>query len=85
MNSGFFPKVVAPSGFKSQTKSNEFQTPFFFGGSQVPVVLALPEPIYNGSKGSGISKKAGVVAKANKIFHKDGHFMTKNGQLPFMK
>jgi hypothetical protein len=82
MNSGFFPKVVLPSGFKKQTKSGEFQTPFFFGGSQVPMGLALPEPIYNGSKGTGFHK--GI--KMDKVsFHKDGHFMTKQQKLPFMK
>lgn len=35
MNSGFDPLVVNPYGFKIQTQTQ--QTPFYFGGSQVPV------------------------------------------------
>lgn len=89
MNSGFFPKVVFPNGFKKQTKSGELQTPFFFGGSQIPMSLALPEPIYNGSKGNGLTKtKKGDMdftsKMGDKTFHKDGSFMTKKQRLPFM-
>ena len=95
MNSGFQPKVLYPNGFKIQTKSNEFQTPFYFGGSQVPTGLGLPEPIYNGSKGTGFHK--GSLSKTikgdldfttklgDKVFHQDGHFLTKKHRLPFMK
>ena len=35
MNGGFDPVVVNPSGFRVQRASQ--QTPFYFGGSQVPI------------------------------------------------
>jgi len=38
MNGGFDPVVVNPSGFKIQRQSQ--QTPFYFGGSQVPIHIA---------------------------------------------
>lgn len=47
MNSGFDPVVVAPSLWKVQTATQ--QTPFRFGGSQVPAHL--------GSRGSGMMRK----------------------------
>ena len=39
MNSGFDPMIVAPSLFRRQTASQ--QTPFHFGGSQVPLHLGM--------------------------------------------
>ena len=45
MNSGFSPAVVNPSGFKVQRQSQ--QTPFYFGGSQVPLQQMI---------GSGVMK-----------------------------
>jgi len=39
MNSGFDPMIVAPSLFRKQTASQ--QSPFFFGGSQVPLHLGM--------------------------------------------
>jgi hypothetical protein len=39
MNSGFYPKVLDPTGFRAQTQSQ--QPPFFFGGSQVPHDLGI--------------------------------------------
>lgn len=47
MNSGFRPMIEAPNFFKKQTLSNAIQTPFFFGGSQVPNDLKLSN--FNGS------------------------------------
>lgn len=38
MNGGFDPVVVNPSGFRVQRASQ--QTPFYFGGSQVPIHMA---------------------------------------------
>ena len=38
MNGGFDPVVANPSGFRVQRASQ--QTPFYFGGSQVPVHIA---------------------------------------------
>lgn len=46
MNSGFDPVVLAPGMWKTQTATQ--QTPFHFGGSQVPINL--------GMRGSGIMK-----------------------------
>ena len=57
MNSGFRPVVLSPSHWKLQTKSNALQTPFFFGGSQVPTDLHLRPDVYNGSSGGGFSEK----------------------------
>ena len=37
MNSGFNPKVVAPSAFRVQTATQ--QRPFYFAGSYVPTYL----------------------------------------------
>ena len=47
MNTGFDPVVVAPGLWKTQTASQ--QTPFRFGGSQVPIHLAM--------RGSGMRKE----------------------------
>ena len=44
MSGGFNPKVVDPNGWKLQTKSGEFQAPFYFGGSQVPINLPTHMP-----------------------------------------
>jgi hypothetical protein len=61
------PKVSNPSLKNSipQMKSN--QTPFFFGGSQVPDALFLPKSIYNGSKGGGICRTSSSNINSNKI------------------
>ena len=37
-------------------ESGEYQTPFFFGGSQVPTDLFLSKAMYNGSLGSGLHR-----------------------------
>ena len=47
MNTGFDPVVVAPGLFKTQTASQ--QMPFRFGGSQVPIHLAM--------RGSGMGER----------------------------
>ena len=39
MNSGFDPVVVAPGLWRTQTATQ--QTPFHFGGSQVPIHLGM--------------------------------------------
>jgi hypothetical protein len=53
-NYGYNPKVLHPdmSNNIPQMRSGEFQTPFFFGGSQVPIDLSLPQTRYNGSYSS---------------------------------
>jgi hypothetical protein len=49
----FHPKVASvninPHAFSVQTMPNSLQTPFFFGGSQVPTDLCLPHGSFSGS------------------------------------
>jgi hypothetical protein len=65
MNSGFFPKVVNPNGYKLQTQSVEFQKPFFFGGSQVPITLGLHTMNY----GKGLPQMTPQIHKGG-VFRK---------------
>ena len=58
MSGGYNPAVSRPDVWAKFTRSPEFQTPFFFGASQVPNALFLPKSRYNGSKGEGIASKA---------------------------
>ena len=54
-NYGYNPKVLHPNTLNSripQMESGGFQTPFFFGGSQVPTDLHMPTPKYDGSYSS---------------------------------
>lgn len=53
MSGGYNPKVAIPG---LVLISNEFQTPFFFGGSQVPSGLLLAKSSFNGAKGEGLTK-----------------------------
>ena len=43
----YWPKVTHPNAILPQTTSDGFQTPFYFGGSQVPINLNI-------ATGSGI-------------------------------
>ena len=54
----YFPKVSHPYSSNSNVnmESGEYQTPFFFGGTQVPTDLFLSKAMYNGSSGSGLHK-----------------------------
>jgi hypothetical protein len=49
MSGGFSPKVLFPNDFKVQTQSGEYQKPFYFGASQVPVNLGLKHSSFSGS------------------------------------
>lgn len=49
MSGGYNPKVSNPNAMLSQMTSEEFKPPFFFGGSQVPIGLALNPKTYDGS------------------------------------
>jgi hypothetical protein len=51
MSGGYNPKVSNPdmSNLVAPMMSGGFQTPFFFGGSQVPTDLALPKGSFSGS------------------------------------
>jgi hypothetical protein len=92
----FHPKVNYPtsSNNAAQLRSEGFQTPFFFGGSQVPSNLLMPTHHYNGSQGTGFHK--GVHSKTHKgdydfttkigdlVYHQDGHYV-KEKQHPYGK
>jgi len=69
MNGGFFPNVVNPR-LRPQTQSEEFQTPFFFGGSQTPNALSM--------SGSGF-KKTGVFVGSG--LKKSGVYVSGCGML----
>jgi hypothetical protein len=61
-NYGYNPKVLHPDTLNSriiQMTSNGFQTPFFFGGSQVPTDLFLSKNRYDGSYSSESIKAEG--------------------------
>ena len=93
----FRPKVEHPnlSNQIPQMASGCFQTPFFFGGSQVPHSLGLSKSIYNGSSGSGFHK--GSIPKVrptdldfttknvDKVFQRKGHLIKLAHTMPFMK
>jgi hypothetical protein len=91
------PKVSNPNMRNNITQmaSGGFQTPFFMGGSQVPVDLFLPKNMYNGAKGSGFHKGMPsktvptdldfTTKKGNKVFHRKGHNIKIPFKLPFMK
>lgn len=61
-NYGYNPKVLHPDLENSripQMTSGAYQTPFFFGGSQVPTDLFLSKNRYNGSYSSDDIKAKG--------------------------
>lgn len=94
MNSGFYPSVVNHK-LKVQTQSGGFQTPFFFGGSQVPVDLNLPKNMYSGAKGAGFKKDSVskthindldfTTKKGDKVYHQKGHYVVKPYKIPYVK
>jgi len=53
MSGGYNPKVSNPNLILPQMKSQVFQKPFYFGGSQVPVNLGLPKKVYSGAGFTG--------------------------------
>jgi hypothetical protein len=90
MSGGYNPKVVNPYGWKVQTKSSEFQTPFFFGGSQVPINLGLAQKSYNGSgfrKGSHSITHLGdldfTTKRGDEVYHRKHHNIRIPRILPF--
>ena len=91
MSGGYNPKVAHPN---LVLISNEFQTPFFFGGSQVPHGLHLAKGSYNGTKGEGLKGSPSKTKKGDydfttkagsKVFHRRGHNIKLTNVLPFMK
>ena len=90
------PKVANPrlSNSIPQMSSFKDQTPFFFGGSQVPTDLFLAKNQYNGSSGSGFHKGSSIPTLPNldfntkiadKVFNEKGHNIKMPHTLPFMK
>lgn len=81
MNSGFNPLVVAPGRFRVQTMSDELQTPFFFGGSQVPSGLMMSKKSYSGSGMKGCSS----CMSGGRVVHKRIPSVNRPTRLPFYK
>lgn len=69
MSGGYNPKVEHPymSNNIPQLRSLEFQKPFYFGGSQVPVNLGLSQGQFSGSGFTG-----NEPPKRMPIFRDDG-------------
>ena len=61
MSGGYNPKVahLYMSNNIPQMRSTEFQKPFFFGGSQVPINLELPIGSFSGSGLTDYRKEKG--------------------------
>ena len=90
MSGGFNPKVVNPYGYRVQTKSGELQTPFFFGGSQVPTDLFLARSSFSGSgfkKGSPsktlFDDMDFTTKRGDEVFHRKDHNIRIPRKLPF--
>lgn len=87
---GYNPKVSNPHLRNNivQLRSGAEQTPFFFGGSQIPTDLFLGKFQYNGSKGSGLKNhkemvKIGKLGKGISL-SKNNHIQIPH-TLPFVK
>ena len=81
MNSGYFPGIVNPK-VRPQTKSDELQTPFFFGGSQIPNALSIKKGEFSKSS---VKQKDITSTKGSQVFHQDGKFVKMFGRAPFKK
>jgi hypothetical protein len=82
------PKVSHPNMSNSipQMASFKNQTPFFFGGSQVPTDLFLAKSSYNGSSGSGFHKGSPSITHPTDLdftFKKGSHSITRKGDEDF--
>jgi len=83
-----FPNVLNPMP-RIQTLSNALQTPFYFGGSQVPEDLNLSH--FNGSGLYHSPSKIDVgdldytTKKGDKVYHQKGHYVVKPYNKPYIK
>jgi len=92
MSGGYNPKVAHENLRSSQLVSKSFQTPFFFGGSQVPSALLLPKNIYNGSKGEGIGSVKDLIrpvhtmreSKGLGVYQRKSHNIKRVKVMPFI-
>ncbi len=80
MNSGYFPVVVAP-GVRPQT--SDLQSPFFFGGSQVPNTIMSGGAIYNPTGDPAITKKNKEIGERMRGFRGGMRSLTHKGDLDF--
>lgn len=91
------PKVEHPrmSNNIPQMRSEGFQTPFFFGGSNIPSDLFLARSSYNGARGSGIFHHGMpsqthqgdldfTTKRGDTVFHRKGHNVKIPHTMPFM-
>ena len=84
MSGGYNPKVSHPnlSNNITQMRSNDRQTPFFFGGAQTPISLGLPAGSFSGS---GFSKGfQSKTLRGDIVYHTGDKFVRKT-IMPFMK
>jgi hypothetical protein len=81
MNSGYFPMVVNPK-LRRQTISDELQTPFFFGGSQIPNAMSIRRGQFSGS---GMGKRDIPLKAGHTIYHQDGRLVQMFNREPFKK
>jgi len=90
----YHPVVLNP-GLRLQTLSTALQTPFFFGGSQIPEGLRLPKSSYQGSglkskihKGVRSLTRDGedfMTHAGDKVFHREGKFVKLPGRKPYKR
>ena len=92
MSGGYSPVVNNPNMLRQQTKSSELQVPFFFGASQVPATLDLPQNSFSGSGARAGSKSVThkgdldySTKRGDKVYHKDGHFIKLKGRRPYKR
>ena len=88
MSGGYNPVVAHPGRFRVQTKSEDFQAPFYFGGSQVPCDLFLAR---SHCRGGNIAAPmhpidaAFATARGNEVNTRKGHNIKLTRCMPFMK
>ena len=93
MSGGYNPATQHSKQFSRAVGSTAFQTPFFFGGSQIPSGLMLSKNMYNGSKGEGLGRVKDflrpidikVETKGLGVYHRKSHNIKRPKVLPFMK
>jgi hypothetical protein len=74
----YFPKVTHQYASNNipQMRSDTQQTPFFFGGSQVPVALGMSgSGFHYGSHSKTHSGLDFVTRKGDKVYHRNHHYI----------
>jgi len=78
--------IVLNSSPRIQTKPTPLQTPFYFGGSQVPHTLNLSD--FNGSGIEGTPSKTDIGTldhNKDKVYHQRGQYVIKPFNKPYVK